>query len=214
MLPPTIPKQPIRPCSRCDHVHGAGATATHARCSAEQLVEQALRLEPEREGMTVSAIRARHAVIAGEQAGNPDLDRFLTRAEMGGAVHVTLEEERLDEVLEAADHEHATVEVEVERGVRASPRRRALPRRSSRCRFELCDVGAAHVGAAAHEQLVGREPRQHLAAVRRDERPPPRCAPPTCRRVAGQYVSSAKTIPSSISTGSWKEWRREIIGAS
>ena len=32
--------------------------------------------------------------------------------------------------------------------------------------------------------------------------------------VAGQYVSSAKTIPSSSSTGQWKEWTREIIGGS
>ena len=101
-----------------DHVHRAGATAAHARCAAEQLVEQALRLEAERKCVTVAAVRACHAVVARQQARNPDLDRLLTRAEMRRAVHVPLEEEGLDEVLEATDHEHATVEVERQRGVR------------------------------------------------------------------------------------------------
>ena len=76
------------------------------------------------------------------------------------------------------------------------------------------EVGAADVGAAGDEQLVGREAGDDLAgrsgvtitssSMRAAERP----------SLAAQYVSSANTIPTSSSIGSSNECSREIIGAS
>ena len=71
MLPPTIPKQPIRPCSRSIDVHRAGAAAADAGRAAEQLVEQRLRLDAERERVPVARGRCRRRDPRGRARERP-----------------------------------------------------------------------------------------------------------------------------------------------
>ena len=95
-----------------DHVHRAGAAAADARLAPEQLVEQRLRLDAERERVAVAAVGAGDAVLLLEHRADPGGHGLLTRVEVRGAVDVALLEERLDAVLEAADQQHAPVERE------------------------------------------------------------------------------------------------------
>ncbi len=60
-----------------DDVHRAGAAAADPGRAPEQLVEELLRLEPERERVPVTSIGARDAVLVREQAADADLGRLL-----------------------------------------------------------------------------------------------------------------------------------------
>ena len=99
---------------RRGHVHGAGEAAVDPRRPAEHLVEQLLRVDAERERVPVAPVGGGDAVLFAEDAGEADGDRLLARVEMRRPVDLAAEEERLDEVLEAADEPHPPVQVEVE----------------------------------------------------------------------------------------------------
>jgi hypothetical protein len=109
-----------------DHVHRAGAAAADAGRAAEQLVEQALRIDADRERVPVPAVGPGHAVLGLQHRADPDGAGLLARVEVRRSVHLTSLEERLDRVLEAADQQHAAVQLERQLGrvVDAGPRRR------------------------------------------------------------------------------------------
>src|SRR4051812_33434837 len=111
-----------------DDVHRAGAAGVDPGRAAEQLVEQGLRRDPERERMAVAAVGARHAVGLREHGRDAGTAGLLAGAQVRGAVHEALEEQRLHLVLEAADQPHAAVELEVERllALGRHPRREVL----------------------------------------------------------------------------------------
>src|SRR5205814_9440101 len=89
----------------------------HSGGAAEQLVEQPLRLNTERQRVTVAAIGTRRPVLRLEHRADAGGHRLLPRVEVRCAVHLPLQEERLDGVLEAADQEHPPVEREPLGGV-------------------------------------------------------------------------------------------------
>ena len=72
-----------------------------------------MRIEAERERVTVTAVGPGHAVGRIEDAGHTNGDRFLARVEMRRAMHLTLQEQGIDEVLELADEHHPPVQLEV-----------------------------------------------------------------------------------------------------
>ena len=95
-----------------DHVHRAGAAAADAGGAPEQLVQQALRRGSDGERVAVAAVGARDAVVGGEHAADARRRRLLAVVEMRRAVHLALQEERVDRFLEAPDQAHPAVERE------------------------------------------------------------------------------------------------------
>src|SRR5581483_9651068 len=196
-----------------DDVHRARAAAADPGRAAEQLVEELLRLEPERERVAVPAVRPADAVAVAQAARDADLDRLLAGAEVRRPVNVPLQEERLHELFEAADELHAPVEIE---GLLDVGRDRGLERGAQLAHgvgvSSWRSAPRTYVRPVTRSSSAGNLVRisqpsgvtSTSSSIRAAERP----------SRAGQYVSSAKTIPSSISTGSRKEWRREIIGDS
>jgi hypothetical protein len=69
--------------------------------------------------MSVAAVGRADAVAVLEHARHSDGDRLLARVEVGRAVDLAPEEERLDEVLEPPDQDHRAVEAEIELGLAA-----------------------------------------------------------------------------------------------
>ena len=197
MLPPTIPKQPISAVVGVDDVHRAGTAAVDARRTPEQLGEERLRLGARARARDRGRGRCTRRGRRPQRAREADRDRLLTRVEMRRAVHLAAEEERLDEILDS-------------RGSAASAGRghvdlASVPRLGRRSRnghvltpsgaastalaeHELAvdepsarAVGAADVGRAGDEQLVGREAGEDAGAGRGDDRPLPRSARPSGR---------------------------------
>ena len=168
MLPPTMPKQPISAVVEIDHVHRAGAAAVDAGRAAEQLGEQRLRARARGRAVAVAAVGAGDAIAGSERAREADRDRLLPGVEVRRAVDLAAQEERLDEVLDAADHAHPPVEVEVSSG-----RRRAIARQLP----SVADVGlgiqsppirAPACAVRAAQDVVARLDRQAPHARRVD----------------------------------------------
>jgi hypothetical protein len=107
------PERADQAVGRRRHVHRACAAAVYTRCAAEHLVEEGLRVDAQRERVTVAAVGGRHPVALLEQACNAGRHRLLPRIQMRRAVDLALQEERLHKVLEAADEEHLTVDPRV-----------------------------------------------------------------------------------------------------
>src|SRR4029079_13633331 len=95
-------------------VNGARRPSGDGGRPRQHLVEELLRIDPECERMTVAAVGRGDAVAVLEQARDAGGDRFLAGVEMRRAVDLAGEEERLDEILEAADEQHLPVQTRVE----------------------------------------------------------------------------------------------------
>jgi len=80
----------------------------------EQLGDQRLGREPESEQVAVPAIGAGDAVAVLERAREADRDGLLTGVEVRRAVDLAAQEQRLQTILDAADHEHPPVQREPE----------------------------------------------------------------------------------------------------
>ena len=84
--PADDPERADEPVVRRVDVHRAGPTPVHAGGAAEHLVEQALRVDAERERMAVAAVGRTDAIAILEHARHADGDRLLARVEMRHAV--------------------------------------------------------------------------------------------------------------------------------
>ena len=114
MLPPTIPKQPTRPCSRSiTFIEPARPPQTPvARPSIS--AASASGLGALRERVAVAAVGARHPVVLGSSAQQtPTGTASCPDGEVGRAVDVALEEEPVHLALEEPDREHPAVGLEV-----------------------------------------------------------------------------------------------------
>src|SRR5581483_9511725 len=142
-----------------------------------------------------------------------DRHRLLARVEVGGAVHLALQEQRLHRVLEAADQQHPAVERERLLGGRRAGGRLSAAHRAATVSPSAFTRSAprTYCRPATSSSSAGKRVRicgpsavtSTSSSMRAAERP----------SLAGQQVSSANTMPSSISCGSSNECRREIIGA-
>src|SRR5439155_26630507 len=74
-------------------VHRAGAAAVDARLAPEHLVEELLRIDAERQRVTVTAVRRRNTVALLQQAGDAGRNRLLSRIEMRRPVDLALQEQ-------------------------------------------------------------------------------------------------------------------------
>ena len=108
------PERPDQTVVRRVHVHRAGATAVDAGLACEHHLEQLLGVDTDRKRVTVTAVGRGDTNALLEQARDPGRDRFLPRVQMGRPVDLALEEERLHELLEAADEQHLAVEPRVQ----------------------------------------------------------------------------------------------------
>ena len=126
MLPPTIPNEPMSRSPGEFDVHRARAPAVDTGLAPEHLVEQRLRVDAERERVAVSAVRRRDPVALLEDARDAGRDRFLPGVQVRRPVDLAREEERLDELLEAPDEEHPTVDPRVQVEVVEDARRRLV----------------------------------------------------------------------------------------
>ena len=120
------PERADQAVAECVDVHRAGPSAVDARLPAEHLVEQQLRVDPERESVPVPAVGRGHAVPLLEQARHSGRHGLLPRVQVRRAVDLALQEQRLDEVLEPADEQHLPVDPGVEVEVVEDPRRRLV----------------------------------------------------------------------------------------
>ena len=77
----------------------------------------ALRIDAERQRVPVAAVGRGDAVAILEDARDADRNGLLARVEVRRPVDLAAEEERLDQILEAADQDHRPVEPEVELGL-------------------------------------------------------------------------------------------------
>ena len=100
-----------------DHVHGSRPSTVQAGLAAEQLGDEGVWLRPHRQEVTVPSVGARDAIAVDQRAREADRDGLLTGVEVRGAVDLTVEEQALDAILDAADDEHPPVEVERERHI-------------------------------------------------------------------------------------------------
>ncbi len=95
-----------QPHRRGAQVHRPAAATEAAHRAAGDLAEHLVRRQPERQGVTVPAVRARDAVARSEHGCDADGDRLLALARVRRAVDQPLGEQLLGAVLEAADLEH------------------------------------------------------------------------------------------------------------
>ena len=99
-----------------DHVHRPRPAAADPRDAAEHLGRQRLGISSLRERVPVSAVGPGHVVVRLERRANPDGDSLLPRGQMRGPVHLSLQKQALDVLLETPDEAHAAVAIEVLRG--------------------------------------------------------------------------------------------------
>ena len=99
-----------------DHVHGPRAPAADPGHPTEHLGRERFGVRSLRERVPVAAVGASHVVVGLERRADPDGNGLLARGQVRGAVHLPLEEQALDVLLEAADEPHAAVAIEVLRG--------------------------------------------------------------------------------------------------
>jgi hypothetical protein len=97
-----------------DDVHRPGPPAADSGLAADQLLEEALRARAEREHVTVPAVRRGHPIVRAQDARDPHADGLLAAAEMGRAIHLAAQEQRVHRLLEAPDQQHLPEQVDVQ----------------------------------------------------------------------------------------------------
>ena len=95
-----------------DDVHRTGASSVHSRLAAEQLGQEGLGVGSHRQEVPVSAIRACDSIAVAQHACETHGDRFLAGVEVRRSVDLPPDEETLHPFFEAADDEHAPVQLE------------------------------------------------------------------------------------------------------
>src|SRR5581483_5426609 len=148
MLPPTIPNEPISPSA------GDVTFIDPARPPFTPVARPSISSSSAC-GSTPSAV----AIF--EQARDAGRDRLLSRVQMRRAVHLALQEQRLDELLEAADQVHLPVNARVQLEVAEHARSRAghvgcsaeiRPARYSQSRSNRYECRAGGPGAEVSSQ--------------------------------------------------------------
>jgi hypothetical protein len=127
-----------------DHVHRPRAAAADPGGAAEHLGRERLRIGALRQGMPVAAVGAGHVVVRLERRAYAHRDGLLPGGQVRRAVHLALQEQALDLLLEPANEAHPAVAIEVLRGRLAGlvlPLAGALglcPRHRSHCIAIVC----------------------------------------------------------------------------
>src|SRR5438067_950367 len=167
------PEAADQPVLEVDHVHRSGPPAAYSAGPPEELVEQALRLNTQRERMAVAAVGPGHPVLRLQHRAHAHRHRLLPRVQVRGAVHLALEEQVLHRVLEAPDQQHPAVELERLVAVANG--------------FSLRRLGAAHFAATGSSPFTRSAPRTY-------------CRPATSSSSAGKRVRISG--PSAVTTTS------------
>ena len=96
-----------------DHVHRPGAAAADPGGAAEHLGRERLGIGALRQGVPVAAVGPGHVVVRLERRADAHRDGLLPGGQVRRAVHLALQEQAVDLLLEAADEAHPAVAIEV-----------------------------------------------------------------------------------------------------
>src|SRR5438445_9647211 len=181
-------------------VHRAAFAVQHAVGAAEQLADGRGHRGSARQRMTVAAIRAERVVVISHGHRAPGGDSLLAERKVAGASDQVLDEQLVGALLEIAKLDHHLVEAQSGFLVDACHGSGCLVRAGFQYLFAIISSSAGNSVITSCPLAVTTSSSSIRAAE--------------CPSSAGQYVSSAKTMPSWSSIGSSSELRRLMMGRS
>jgi hypothetical protein len=98
---------------KVDHVHRAGTAAAHACRPAQHLGGERLGVRALRERVPMPAVGAGHVVVRLERRADAHRHGLLAGGQVRRTMHLALQEQPLDLLLEAPDEAHTAVPIEV-----------------------------------------------------------------------------------------------------